>query len=506
MRVMGAVTGRGPPPLLPSGGFPAGLRRATTSTECKGVAPRRRGALPTPHGNAATAPGPPRRRPTDTHVSQEQRDAARDGTYDLLFCGHTLNRPRRNCPSCEARTDLHDVESGMHVTSTRHFHGGAGATNRAWSPPNRHDVMTGDNALEAGQRLDWLEAVRRVTGVDPRELKPHDVDRNRRRSRAIEHAGSSGVAPWRAAPTERRPTAPAGRRSRTSAGCATPTPALGSGTDAWAGPPHHWSSSPGGAGPRSGRTARTAASPAVCWARLPATRGAQGKKPRGRTTSAALIAGALTESGDALASASRATMAASMRRCEAEPGAPDDRDDDNDDNDGDGEPAWGGGRVAALVPGPGARERQGVDGQGNPGTDATQTSPPDSAPAAGGEQEAAATEAHGSAQARWQSPGEPRAGRLGLVGVGLVECQRVAGQLLGRRMVGPKREGRRRLRMMRGPDGIGASTDRGPGATAATAVPTGCARSPRTPRRHSAANLAQGEDEACQRRRGGPRG
>ena len=82
----------------------------------------------------------------------------------------------------------------MHVISTRHFHGGAAAANRAWSPPNRHDVMTGrfgrrDNSLEAGLRMDWLEAVRRVTCVDPRELRPHDVDRNRRRSRAIEHAG-----------------------------------------------------------------------------------------------------------------------------------------------------------------------------------------------------------------------------------------------------------------------------------------------------------------------------
>ena len=36
-------------------------------------------SLGTPHGDAATAPGPLRRRPTETHVSQEQRDAARDG-------------------------------------------------------------------------------------------------------------------------------------------------------------------------------------------------------------------------------------------------------------------------------------------------------------------------------------------------------------------------------------------------------------------------------------------
>ena len=242
----------------------------------------------TPHGAAATAPGPTRRRPTDTHVSQEQRDAAHDrdrapalgrgalvpageerealraanwgpprhwdgrlfcghdamapftstcaacflwhefrntrlpcghqpsdpcpigcdlcrfyfedlderngrprllacgqpvacpimwgscshcfraghmhGTYDLFFCGHTLDRPGRNCPSCTARGDLHDAAGVMHVISSRHFHGGAGATNQTWSLPNRHDVMTGkfgrrDNTLEAGQRLNWLEAV-----------------------------------------------------------------------------------------------------------------------------------------------------------------------------------------------------------------------------------------------------------------------------------------------------------------------------------------------------------
>ena len=34
------------------------------------------------------------------------------GMYDLLFCGHTLERPGRNCLSCEARKDLHDAEAG----------------------------------------------------------------------------------------------------------------------------------------------------------------------------------------------------------------------------------------------------------------------------------------------------------------------------------------------------------------------------------------------------------
>ena len=82
----------------------------------------------------------------------------------------------------------------MHVISSRHFHGGAGAANRSWSPPNRHDVMTGqlgrrDDALEAGQRWMWLEAVRRVTGVDPREFMPHNFDRFRRSFRTVAHAG-----------------------------------------------------------------------------------------------------------------------------------------------------------------------------------------------------------------------------------------------------------------------------------------------------------------------------
>ena len=45
-----------------------------------------------------------------------------------------------------------------------------------------------DNALEAGQRLMWLEAVWRVTGVDPRELRPHNSDRLRQGSKYAAHA------------------------------------------------------------------------------------------------------------------------------------------------------------------------------------------------------------------------------------------------------------------------------------------------------------------------------
>ena len=53
------------------------------------------------------------------------------GTFDLLFCGHTLERPGRDCLSCEARRGLHDAEGGVHVINTRHFPGGATAGNCA---------------------------------------------------------------------------------------------------------------------------------------------------------------------------------------------------------------------------------------------------------------------------------------------------------------------------------------------------------------------------------------
>ena len=44
-----------------------------------------------------------------------------------------------------------------------------------------------DNALEAGQRRMWLEAVWRVTGVDPRELRPQNNDRLRWGSKYVAH-------------------------------------------------------------------------------------------------------------------------------------------------------------------------------------------------------------------------------------------------------------------------------------------------------------------------------
>ena len=114
------------------------------------------------------------------------------GSLDFLFCGHTLERPGLNCTSCQARRALHDAECGVHMLHTRHFHTGATAGNREWFPPNRYDVMTGsfgpmDDSLEAELRAQWLDAVERVTGFDPRQLRRRDFDRDRRRSRAIVH-------------------------------------------------------------------------------------------------------------------------------------------------------------------------------------------------------------------------------------------------------------------------------------------------------------------------------
>ena len=66
------------------------------------------------------------------------------GSLDALFCGHTMERPGRNCLSCQARRNLNDAEGRAHMIHARHFHGGATAANRSWSPPNKYDVMTGD--------------------------------------------------------------------------------------------------------------------------------------------------------------------------------------------------------------------------------------------------------------------------------------------------------------------------------------------------------------------------
>ena len=64
--------------------------------------------------------------------------------------------------------------------------------------------------------------------------------------------------------------------------------------------------------------------------------------------------------------------------------------DAGDDFDGrDGGPDCGGGRVASLVPGPGARDRQRVDAQGTPEQGAEQPGPPVDDPRAEDDQEAA---------------------------------------------------------------------------------------------------------------------
>ena len=243
------------------------------------------------------------------------------GTYDLLFCGHTLDWPESNCPSCAARRDLHDAEGGMHVISSRHFHGGAGAANRAWSPPSRHDVITGkfgrrDNALEAGQRLNWLEAVRQVTGVDPRELRPHNVDRHRRSSRAIERAGGRDAPEGDAG----RAQAHRSYRAEEQDGCwvrdTHPRFEERDGRLSGAASRLELRSPRRGQGRR--RVARPRARPGAGRAlQALGTRGAaQGKRPRGWTPSTARVAGALTGLEDALMSVSRATVTAIARHCE----------------------------------------------------------------------------------------------------------------------------------------------------------------------------------------------
>ena len=82
--------------------------------------------------------------------------------------------------------------------------------------------------------------------------------------------------------------------------------------------------------------------------------------------------------------------------------------DDHDNDGGDGGPARGGGRVANLRPGPEARERQGIEGQGTHGAGATQAGPSDSTQMAdGGAQMPAATETQASAGGEGNPPEDP---------------------------------------------------------------------------------------------------
>ena len=66
-----------------------------------------------------------------------------------------------------------------------------------------------------------------------------------------------------------------------------------------------------------------------------------------------------------------------------------DRGEGNDADGGDGGPDRGGGRVASLVPGPGAGGRRGVGAQGAPEHESEQPGPPPKDPPAGGGPEAA---------------------------------------------------------------------------------------------------------------------
>ena len=107
-------------------------------------------------------------------------------------CKHTLDRPGPDCPSCTARGALRRAEGGRHAAGAD-----ARAPNRSWSPPDRHNVMTGqfgrrDRALESAQRQRWLDAILRVTGVNSRELRPLNNGRPRRGHRYVPLAGNEG--------------------------------------------------------------------------------------------------------------------------------------------------------------------------------------------------------------------------------------------------------------------------------------------------------------------------
>ena len=69
---------RGPPPLAPSKGSPSGRGHAATVVDCGSAIPRQPGTLLPAPRRRPQAPPVARRHPTDTHVSQEQRDAAHD--------------------------------------------------------------------------------------------------------------------------------------------------------------------------------------------------------------------------------------------------------------------------------------------------------------------------------------------------------------------------------------------------------------------------------------------
>ena len=343
--------------------------------------------------------------------------------------------------------------------------------------------------------------------------------------------------PRRATPAERRLTAPTGRRSRKDDGCATPTPALKSGMAAWAESPRAWSLSPAETGQPPGRATLGSTG---CRARLPATRGAQGRRPRVWTPSTASRGGPDGTGG---------------RPRERELGDGDgnhaplrdgNRDDRDDDDGGDRGPARGGGRVANLRPGPDARERHGVEDQGTHGAGTMQAGPSDSAQVAdGGAQVPAATEAQASAGDEDNPPEDPGQEGAGSWGWGWWNTNTWQGRSSDRGWRGrPGRDervvmvepgqarlacrGLQRLRWRR-PIVPEARTHRG-GARSPSyqgRVDRGAHRRPpgsRPPRvpsprlvgkmgarrfhhlQEDGVRQVQGEDEACQRRHGGPRG
>ena len=129
--------------------------------------------------------------------------------------------------------------------------------------------------------------------------------------------------------------------------------------------------------------------------------------------------------------------------------APRDGDDgeDGEGDAGDGGPGTrGGGRVANLRPGLGARGGHGASGgPGFQGSHGSQTAPAGSSQSAaeGAQRQApAGAEAQGDGGGILHEGMDQEAGGSWLVGVGLVERQRMAERLLGQRMVEPGRAGR----------------------------------------------------------------
>ena len=230
-----------------------------------------------------------------------------------------------------------------------------------------------DEALEAGQRRMWLEAIWRVTGVDPQELRPHNSDRRRRGSRFVAQARATGATSRTAAPAARRLTALARQRSKTGGGCATPTPASRTGTAVSV-----RERGAGGGKPATGPPGRGRELDRVSVASCSASEGAD-EEPPGLDDERRGNAGGSRDKADG-------------RPREREPGngggsrAPlrgGGRVDDDGDV-GDGGPARGGGRVATLRPGPMARGHQEAEDQGPHGAHAAQAGPTSSSQAADG--------------------------------------------------------------------------------------------------------------------------